>query len=151
MANLYDQFVGKYFALTWNSKLRWFQLKLLNFSCKNSPNNGKLGPYLQSTAAHRVHDGGIVNNAILYPSIQRSQNQVAVGRSSEEKTCSCCCFLHTRLQNNIRQPQKNGYLSTSFLLLCCAVYNVEVIQIVPKMLILSVLDISLNFIKPTHS
>ncbi len=148
MTNL-NQLLNKYFALTWNSKLRWFQLKWLNFTCKNSQTNGKLGPYLQSTAANRVHDGGIVNNSILYPSIHRSQNQVAVGRSSEEKKCSCC-FLGTRLQNSMRQPQKNSYL-TSFLLLCCAVYNVEVIQIVPKMLILSILDISLNFIKPTHS
>lgn len=46
---------------------------------------------------------------------------------------------------------ENGYSSTSFLLLCCTVYNVEVIQIAPETLILSILNISLNFIKPTHS
>lgn len=58
--------------------------------------------YLQSTAAHRVHDGGVVDNAILYPSIQRSQNQVAVSCGPGEKQ-KWGFFLRTLIQN-MRQP-----------------------------------------------
>lgn len=35
--------------------------------------------YLQATAAHGVHDGGVVDDPVRYPSIHCSQHQVTVG------------------------------------------------------------------------
>ena len=44
--------------------------------------------YLQTTAAHSVHDGGVVDDFIRYPSIHCSQDQVTVGGGSAETNTS---------------------------------------------------------------
>lgn len=38
--------------------------------------------YLQTTAAHCIHDGGVVDDFVWYPSIHCSQHQVTVGGGS---------------------------------------------------------------------
>lgn len=61
--------------------------------------------YLQSTAAHGVHDGGIVDDFVGYPSIHCSEHQVTVGSGSAGGSTilhfietTCVSFSNTKIR-----------------------------------------------------